>query len=454
MDNTSLIIVDDDVGFVRAASAIATQKGFEVTIAGTLEQARTRLRTNLFDLAVIDLSLPDGNGLDLLEHIDLGGRTQVIVITGMPTVESALKALHLPLLDYVLKPLNAADFGALLDRARKSRLVPRSVVSEQWHGMVTRSVPMAHLKDQIVRVAKIDASVFLEGESGVGKELVANAIHHESGRQGSFVALNCGAVPPELLTSQLFGHERGSFTGASARHVGLFEQAMGGTLFLDELTEMPTHLQVHLLRALETKKIRRVGGLEDFPVDVRVISATNRAYKTAIAEGRLREDLYYRLAEFHLLIPPLRERPDDILCLAEFFLQKLNVRQLSSRALSQAGAKLLQNYHWPGNVRELKNIIQRAYVMADDDFITPLLPTDARSAVVDEPADTISFPIGLSMHEVEKQLLLKTLAYFDQNKAKTAEVLGITTKTIHNKLAAYVVEHEKTRAAAGLARKN
>lgn len=447
MDHSSLIIVDDDVGFVRAASAIAAHKGFDITIAGTLDQARTRLQSKEFDLVVIDLSLPDGNGLDLLEHIDLGRRTQVIVITGTPTVESALKALHLPLLDYVLKPLNATHFSTLLDRANKSKLPPRTAVSEKWRGMVTASKPMAELKNQLVRVAKIDASVFLEGESGVGKEMVANAIHEESGRTRAFVALNCGAVPPELLTSQLFGHERGSFTGACARHIGLFEQASGGTLFLDELTEMPTHLQVHLLRALETKKIRRVGGLEDFGVDVRVISATNRPYKTAIAEGRLREDLYYRLAEFHLLIPPLRERPDDILCLAEFFLQKLNAKHLSSRALSQAGVKVLENYNWPGNVRELKNIIQRAYVMADDNFITPVIPADRRGPVVAESADTISFPIGLSMHEVEKQLLLKTLEYFDQNKAKSAEVLGITTKTIHNKLAAYVVEHQKSYAA-------
>ena len=334
-----LLIVDDDVGFVRAAAEIARALGFEVVIAGSLGQARLRLREHAFDVALVDLSLPDGSGLELLEHLDLGGRTQVILITGHPTVESALKAMHLPIVDYVVKPMQVAKFRQLLQTAAARQPAIETPPSEPWHGIAGPSPAMDAVRRQVRRVAPTDASVFIEGESGVGKELVAAAIHAESGRPGPFVACNCGAVPPDLLTSQLFGHERGSFTGANARHVGLFEQAQGGTLFLDEIGEMPAHLQVHLLRALETRHIRRVGGSEDIAVDVRIVSATNRPHVDAIDSGRLREDLYYRLAEFPMALPPLRDRPADILPIANLFLKRLNDRYGTRRTLTREGAE-------------------------------------------------------------------------------------------------------------------
>lgn len=446
MTQPTLLVVDDDVGFVHAAAALAKTKEFEITIAGTVEQARARLTSTVFDIALIDLSLPDGNGLDLLEYIDLGETTQVIIITGTPTVESALKALHLPLLDYVLKPLQASHFLDLLDRAMRNRKPLGAKFGSQWHGIVSQSASMAELRKQVTLVGPTEASVLIQGESGVGKELIAVAINAESGRNGPFVAINCGAFPAELLTSQLFGHEKGSFTGANARHIGFFEQANGGTLFLDELTEMPAHLQVHLLRALETRTIRRVGGLEDFSVDVRIISATNRPHQEALREGRLREDLYYRLSEFHLVVPSLRDRPDDIIPIAEMLLQKLNLRHNTQRSLTATGMEVLQRYSWPGNVRELKNIIQRAYILADKDAITPVIPT-LHLVSAGELPNTICFPIGTSLEEVEKKMLLKTLVYFDHNKAKTAEALGISTKTIHNKLAAYVAESSEVLGA-------
>ena len=433
----TLFIVDDDVGFVHAAAEIARDRGFEITVAGSVEQARARLAQSSFDIALIDLSLPDGSGLDLLEHIDLGGRTQVILITGNPTVESALKALHLPIVDYVIKPLHASRFTELLDTAANRRKLPAPERGSDWHGLSGRSPHIASLRKEVMRVAPTDATVLLQGESGVGKELVAGAIHAESGRSGTFVALNCGAVPSELLTSQLFGHERGSFTGASSRHVGLFEQAQGGTLFLDEITEMPIHLQVHLLRALETRMIRRVGGTEDIPVDVRVISATNRPHAEAIREHKLREDLFYRLAEFPMAVPSLRERPVDILAIANVFLQRLNERYGSQRSLSREGADRLERHSWPGNVRELKNVIQRAYILAEDDVLTPTLPLSEQAKPLAETASTITFAVGTPMHEIERRMLFKTLAFYDNNKVKAAQALGVTTKTIYNRLTAY-----------------
>lgn len=441
-DPIQLLIVDDDVGFVHAAAEIAREQGFEITVAGSLSQARTRLRDQTFDIALLDITLPDGCGLDLLNQIDLGGTTQVILITGHPTVESALKAMRLPIVDYVVKPLYALRFVDLLTTAAKRRraLAPSD---PQWHGLAGVSPAMTELRQQICRVAPTDVSVFIEGESGVGKELVASAIHAESGRPGPFVALNCGAVPAELLTSQLFGHERGSFTGANARHVGLFEQAQGGTLFLDEISEMPIHLQVHLLRALETRTIRRVGGSEDLPVDVRIISATNRPPASAVEASLLREDLFYRLSEFPLQVPPLRNRMEDVVPIANLFLDRLNSRYGTQRTLSCEGAEQLERYPWPGNVRELRNVIQRSYILADSDVVTPVLPAGGNRPVV-ETDSTILFAVGTPLHEVERRMLFKTLAYFGNNKAKAAQALGVTTKTIYNRLTAYEASDRKS----------
>ena len=434
--NPALLIVDDDVGFVRAAADIARALGFDVAVAGSVAQALARLKAAEFDLALIDLSLPDGSGLELLEHIDLGGRTQAILITGHPTVESALKAMRLPIVDYVVKPMQVSRFRQLLETAARQRRVGIEPTEDPWHGIAGQSPAMAGVRQQVARVAPTEASVFIEGESGVGKELVAAAIHAESGRGGPFVALNCGAVPEDLLTSQLFGHERGSFTGANARHVGLFEQAQGGTLFLDEIGEMPMHLQVHLLRALEMRQIRRVGGSEDIHVDVRIVSATNRPHAESIASGHLREDLYYRLAEFPMRLPSLRERAGDILPIANLFLARLNARYQTRRALSREGAERLQHYRWPGNIRELKNLVQRAYILAEGDLITPTLPVET-TRPPNETASTITFVVGTPLEEIERRMLFKTLAYYDNNKVRTAQALGITTRTIYNRLSNY-----------------
>lgn len=305
-----------------------------------------------------------------------------------------------------------------------------------WHGMAGQSAQLRALRRAICRVAPTDAAVFLDGESGVGKELVAAALHRESGRGGPFVALNCGAVPTELLTSQLFGHEKGSFTGANSRQLGLFQQADAGTLFLDEISEMPLNLQVHLLRALETRAIRRIGGDVDIAVDVRIIAATNLAPELARRHGRLREDLYYRLAEFPLHIAPLRERIEDIPDIASLFLARLNARYQRQREFAAGVMEQLRGHAWPGNIRELKNVIQRAFILAEGDVVRPELPR-RRPGPLQETASTLTFAVGTSLAEIERQMLLKTLAYYHDNKTRAAAALGITAKTISNRLADY-----------------
>jgi DNA-binding NtrC family response regulator len=244
-------------------------------------------------------------------------------------------------------------------------------------------------------------------------------------------------VPHELLASQLFGHERGSFTGAQARHVGYFEQANGGTLFLDEVTEMPPHLQVHLLRALENRSIRRVGGSEDIPVDVRIIAATNRDPARAVRQGVLREDVFYRLAEFPITVPPLRSRPEDIELLAQRFLTRLNLRYGTDKRLSDDALEQLRRHPWPGNVRELRNVVQRAFIMAPDDTVEVQLERSGSREPIAETENSITFSVGTSLDVIERRMLFKTLAHFSNDKTRTAEALGISLKTIYNRLARY-----------------
>lgn len=434
--HSTLLIVDDDVAFVRAAAEIAGSAGYDVSIAGCVEHARTRLRRQSFDLVLLDLSLPDGSGMDLVEDCDLG-QTQVVIVTGHPTVETLIRAFRAPLFDYLIKPIQPVEYRELLERTAQTRALPIPSSQGGWCGLVGESAELAQVITQIKRVAATDAAVLIQGESGVGKELVAHAIHANSGRGGEFVALNCGAVAPELLASQLFGHERGSFTGATARHIGYFEQAHGGTLFLDEITEMPLHLQVHLLRALENRTVRRVGGNEDIAVDARIVAATNFPLGRAIGENRLREDLFYRLGEFPLTVPPLRDRADDVVPLANLFLARLNDRYGEHKAFTPAALAQLKRYPWPGNVRELRNLVGRAYLMAGENTISRPLEDVKVNEPLDETASSLTLAVGMSLEEIERRMLIKTLAHFNDDKTKAARVLGVSVKTIYNKLARY-----------------
>jgi DNA-binding NtrC family response regulator len=300
-----------------------------------------------------------------------------------------------------------------------------------------QSPAMRRVYRMIRKVAPTEATVLLVGESGSGKELIAGAIHRLSNRSdGPFVAMNCGAVAGDLIESELFGHRKGAFTGAHASHKGFFERARGGTLLLDEITEMKPELQVKLLRVLETRRIRPVGGEKDIDVDVRIIASTNRDPEKALNDGQLREDLYYRLAEFPLRVPPLRERGEDIVMLAEEFLRQANQREAEKKSFASETLDLLRLHDWPGNVRELKNAVFRAFILASEEIRPDDLPGNIPAGGT-VTGDYLRFPLGSKLKEVERRMILGTLEHYERDKAATAEALGISLKTLYNRLKAY-----------------
>jgi DNA-binding NtrC family response regulator len=431
----NVLIVDDNVEFQSTVADLAALANCNVTSAVTLAEARRVARGRQFDLLVLDLDLPDGNGLDLLEDMDLATIGQVAVVTGHPSVDTAIRAVRLPVVDYLLKPLAPEALSNLFERATEHARARPAAAGAGSSGMVGQSPRMRELFERIERVAPHDMTVFIQGESGTGKELVARALHDRSGREGAFIALNCGAVASDLLGSQLFGHERGAFTGAVQSHAGYFERARGGTLFLDEITEMPVALQVFLLRVLENRSLTRVGGSREIPVDVRVIAATNRDPARAVAAGALRSDLFYRLADFPIIVPPLRERLEDIPLLAQHFLDRLNERYGTSRHFAPDAMQQLARRSWPGNVRELRHAVQRAYIMASGDAITlqDAPPVEAST----ESDGSVTFRVGMTFEAIEREMLLKTLAFHGNNKRQAARTLGITAKTIYNRLLRY-----------------
>lgn len=300
------------------------------------------------------------------------------------------------------------------------------------------SAPMTHLYSMIEKVAPTRANVLVSGDSGTGKELVAGEIHRLSReRDKPLVAINCGAVSPQLIEAELFGHERGSFTGAVRMHRGCFERAAGGTLFLDEVTEMSPEMQIKLLRVLETGRFCRVGADDEIKVKVRVVAATNRDPQQAVEDGLLRSDLYYRLAVFPINMPSLRERGDDVELLAKLFLQRLNDEEDMYKTLSRASRRFLREYHWPGNVRELKNVVHRAWILADDELDLAAAVGPSRPLVAPVAADCITFPLGSKLADAEQRLIFATLGYCGGNKTQTAEVLGVSLKTLYNRLNEY-----------------
>ena len=436
----SVLLVDDDPQFFEVVQAHAELKGCTLTGAASVAQALHLIALQSFDLLLVDLALPDGSGLELLSRLGPEQTGRVVVVTGHPSVETAVRALHLPALDYLIKPILGKRLLRLLDGAIATaalRTVPAGT-DDRCGDLLGHAPAMHQLFEQIRRVAPLDVTVLIHGESGTGKELAARAVHEYSGRSGRFVAVNCGAIAPELLTSQLFGHERGSFTGAVRDHAGFFEQAQGGTLLLDECTEMPLPLQTHLLRVLEERDVTRVGASASKSVDVRVIAATNRDPLQAVRDGLLRADLYYRLMDFPLAMPPLRAHPMDIPLLAHRFLERLNRRHGTTRRFAVDAMARLLGHDWPGNVRELKHVIQRAWVMSGDELQIGRQPTHPLQEAHDHGA--MPFRVGMTIEEMEKQMLLRTLAHFDNDKTRTAEVLGISLKTIYNKLSRY--QHE------------
>lgn len=311
------------------------------------------------------------------------------------------------------------------------------------------SAPMQHLFQLIEKVAPTRANVLVSGESGTGKELVAAEIHRLSReRDKPFIAINCGAVSPQLIEAELFGHERGSFTGAVRMHKGCFERAAGGTLFLDELTEMSPEMQIKLLRVLETGRFCRVGADDEIKVKVRVIAATNRDPQQAVEAGMLRCDLYYRLAVFPITMPSLRERGDDVELLARLFLQRLNDEEDTRKTLSRSSRRLLREHHWPGNVRELKNVVHRAFILAEQELDLSLAVGPSRPMVAPVATDCVTFPLGSKLADAEQRLIFATLGYCGGNKTQTAEVLGVSLKTLYNRLNEYQARMSGNEPAA------
>jgi len=341
----------------------------------------------------------------------------------------------------------AREFAVPAVSSRVHRPRRSGVDSNLFSGLQGSSAAMKSLRRMVGKVAPTVASVLIVGESGTGKEVIATAIHEASPRADqAFVAINCGALPANLIEAELFGYERGAFTGAVRSHRGCFERASGGTLFLDEITEMPPELQVTLLRALETGRFCRVGGAQEINVDVRVVAATNRDPAEAVATGRLREDLLYRLAVFPIKVPSLRERSDDAVLLAQYFLDELNAEAGTGKVLAEDAYPYLRSHTWPGNVRELKNAVQRAYILADDELKFESVVHQARSAVT-ACGNALRFRVGTTLEEIEREVIFATLAHCQGRKKQTAELLGVSVKTLYNRLNEYESRNASPAAA-------
>jgi DNA-binding NtrC family response regulator len=439
------LLVDDDIPNLAALAELVEREGFSTTRATTLEDARSRLSEKLPDLVLVDLFLPDGRGIELLKDLEGKPAPDLVLITGNASVETAIEALRTGVADYLPKPVDIPRLKTILANVSRTRELKEEIdaLREElrtlghFGPMIGSSTAMQRVYDLIARVAPTDATVLLTGDSGTGKDLAAQTVHGLSKRRKSpFMPLNCGAISPSLIESELFGHERGSFTGASRMHKGYFERAVGGTLFLDEITEMPVELQVKLLRVLETGVLLRVGGVEPVPVDVRVIAATNRDPEEAVGLGKLREDLLYRLKVFPIRLPTLQERGEDVVLLAEHFLNQLNRDEISAKSFSPGAIERMRIHNWPGNVRELKNVVHRAFILADDEIGPECLPPEVGGERSPRGPD-LRFRVGASIGEVEQRLILATLEHLRGDKKRAAEVLGISLKTLYNRLHAY-----------------
>ena len=451
-----VLVVDDDANTREALAAIVEAEGFTVASAGGVAEARIQLVRQRPDVVMMDLKLPDGSGMELFDDLDDRDNIETVLITGHATVDTAIEALRLGAADYLTKPVNVQRLKAVLSRVPRggeARAEIGALRDElRRHGrfgrLVGRSPAMQDVYERIARVAPTEATVLLMGESGTGKEIVARTLHDLSRRRkGPFLAINCGAISPNLIENEMFGHERGSYTGADRTHKGYFEQADGGTLFLDEITEMPLELQVRLLRVLETGSFMRIGTTRAIDTDVRIVCATNRDPREAVRAGKLREDLYHRLNVFPLEVPPLRTRGDDIELIATHFLAEMNGACGTDKRFAAGALAQMRQYAWPGNVRELKNFIHRVYIMAGEEGLEgPTMETEQAPiraiphAATSTPAITV--PLGTPLSVAARELILSTLEHCGGERKRTAEMLGICTKTLYNRLREYGIRDE------------
>ena len=445
------LVVDDEADAAEMIAALIATEGFTVATAGSLKDARRQMALQEPDVVLLDLVLPDGNGMQLVDDVKALPGAEVVLITGHASVETSVQALRLGAADYLVKPLNVKQLRGVLSRVRRPSTLRtdigdlRTMLETDGHfGLLWgQSPPMRQVYERIVRVAGTGVTVFITGESGSGKEIVARTLHDLSRRRGKpFLAVNCGAISPTLIESEIFGHEKGSFTGADRQHQGFFERASGGTLFLDEITEMPPDLQVELLRVLETGTFMRVGSTHVLETDVRLIAASNRDPLAAVASGKLREDLLYRLNVFPIHVPALRERPQDVGLIAAHFLDEISRREGDVKRFSARALERLAAYPWPGNVRELRNIVHRSYVMALHNVIDDECVPSATDAPASQPASrngtpVLAIEIGTSLAEIERKVTLATFEHFGRHKERTAAALGVSLKTLYNRLKEY-----------------
>jgi DNA-binding NtrC family response regulator len=437
-----LLVVDDDDAVRSTLAEIAKDSGYTVSQASSIKNAIIEWERHVPDLVFLDVRLPEGSGMDLFEKVPID-RTEVIVISGYGTMDSVIEALRLGAADYLVKPIGMDRLERILARFSDatSGIEQGKPFKEEGRlgKMVGSCEAMRQLYDQITRVAPTNLSTLLVGESGTGKELAAHAVHQLSTRRDKpFIVVNCGAIAPNLIESELFGHEKGSFTGADRQHKGYFEQADGGTLFLDEVTEMPIDMQVKLLRVLESGTFMRVGSHQQQRCDVRIVAATNRNPEQAVEDAKLRQDLYYRLGVFTVELPALRERGDDVLLLADRFLAGLNAEHNTQKSFNAQTRQVMREYVWPGNVRELKNFVRRAFILAEGNVVNgaALLRTVA-AASADHRATLTHLSVGMSLADADRQVILATLERCNGVRKQTAAVLGISAKTLYNKLEEY-----------------
>src|SRR4249920_2103312 len=451
-----VLIVEDDSAARVGLEQLLTSWGFIAESASDGEEALEKVTTFRPAIVITDLIMPRMDGLALLRALQQqGADVTTLLVTAQGTVETAVEAMKEGAYDYITKLIDLQRLrvllGKIVERLETLREVKALRRQLREHGtfgsMIGNSPEMRKIYGTIEQAAPTSASVLITGESGTGKELVAQTVHQLSPRAGfPFVAINCAAIPETLLESEIFGHEKGAFTGAADRRQGCFELADRGTLFLDEIGEMTPATQVKLLRVLQERRFRRLGGKAEQSVDVRVIAATNIDPLDAVQKGRLREDLYYRLNVFALRLPPLRERKEDLPLLVQAFIGEFNTRnQKSIAGVDQAAMRLLEHYGWPGNVRELRNVIERATILAPGPFIEPKhLPPLITAEPSPQNAPQVALQPGTTVEEAERRLIVMTLAHTRDNKTRAAEILGISLKTLHNKLNKLRLRPKKT----------
>ena len=443
-----ILIADDERAITDGLSAILSDEGYTVDVAVDGQKALERLSNDAYGVVLADFKMPKLDGLALLKEMQQREiHTECIIITGQATVDSAVQAMRQGAYDYIEKPLNSEKLNrlkALIPKAvdkfvvkQTNRALTSELANLTHYGELTgQSEQMRAVYQLIEAVAPSTASVIILGESGTGKELVARALHAKSDREkGPFFALNCAALPKDILENELFGHEKGAFTGSTNEKQGAFELAHGGTIFLDEVAEMPTDIQVKLLRALESRQVRRLGGKKEINVDIRVVAATNKDLERALADNELREDLYYRLAVVPIYLPPLRERVGDIKLLANEFLLRFS-RQNNKKVtgFDEAAWDWLLSYNWPGNVRELKNAVERAVIMSRGTTISAadIMPRHLRAS--GEMPAVVSVPVGSSLADAKKQLVLRTFASTGGDLERSAKLLGTSTGELRSEL--------------------